>query len=138
MFLFFAENKIADEVASIVGTDHAAFLIAYTRHVVRLNLADVLALLPRLIGFAVRRFAVHKPVGGRLYIVVTSEQSVIVHDCRVGDEVRLEECLLAPRILHDEPQTSLIADGVHLDAQGKEPLPIGRPLKYGIRALLCR
>jgi len=48
MFLLFADDEVADEVAGIVGRNERAFLIAYAWHVVRFDLADVPSFLSRL------------------------------------------------------------------------------------------
>jgi len=65
MFLLLADDEVADEVTGIVGTDERAFLIAYAWHVVRLDLADVLAFLSRLQRPPVCWFIVDEPIGGR-------------------------------------------------------------------------
>lgn len=136
MFLYSAKNKVTYEIPCIVGAYHAPFLVADTWHMVRFNLADVLSLLPWLQRASVGRSAVHEPIGRGLYIIVTSQQSVIINDCRVEWKVLLQEGLLTPRVLHNEPQSFNLGYCKHLYRPGEEQFTVSSPLQNGIDSLL--
>ena len=46
--LSFAEDEVADEIAGIVGGDKGAFLVAYSWHMIRFYLANILPFFARL------------------------------------------------------------------------------------------
>ena len=117
MLLLFADDKVADEVAGVVRTDERPLLVADAGHPVRFDLADILTFLPWLEGLTECRFTVNEPVGCWLDVVVTTQQTVVIYHGRVEREVLLEECLLAPRILHNEPETAYLCIRNHAKQQ---------------------
>ena len=122
MFLLFADDEVADEVAGIVGRNHASLFGAYTRHAAALarHVRFFLFQLVELNGASVCRLAVDEPIGGRLYPIVATQHAVVVDERRRYDEVRFQIGILAPRVLHDKPQAALLSNGEHLDGESVE------------------
>ena len=82
------------------------------------------------------RLAVDEPIGGRLGVIINALCPIHVNERWGRNEIRFEESLLAPGVLHDKPQSSHFSDSQHLDRKRKEVLPIFRPLQYKVGFLL--
>ena len=80
MLLLSSKDKVADEVARVVGMDGAALLSA-DACIVPCALCHNLLLLILLPTLAYRILATDKPIGRRLHIVVASHHSIAVDDC---------------------------------------------------------
>jgi len=84
------------------------------------------------------RHTIQKPILCRLIEEVPSHGSIPVNEGGLVREIADKEVLCGIRILHDEPEASLVTCCKHLQAQLIEVLPIPRPFYDGVRLLLDR
>ena len=124
MFLLLSDDKVADEVASIVGSHHRLFLRATTEAVFALLLMHSVTMavinlvdrhsLARLITMPRRVRAIYEPILRRLLEAVATQRAVFVNDCGSIREVLAEIVDAAVRILDNEPQAASVAFAEHL------------------------
>lgn len=68
--------------------------------------------------------------------MVSTEHSVLVHQCGWGDKEVFKKSLAVPRILHDKPQSSFLDYCEHFQGKRIEPLSASGTFKNPVRCLL--
>ena len=138
MFLGFAKNEVADEVAGIVGRNHAALFGASSSVARRLCVFLYSSCLVQLVDcFPVCRFAVNKPVGSRFGKVIATHCPILVHDGRLRDETIFQERMTTLRIFHNQPQPSILCGCQHHADNLIKLLAVAATFKDSISGELC-
>ena len=77
-----------------------------------------------------RRLTIEKPIGGRLYKVVTPQHPILVHKGRWQDKIRFEVVVFGVGIFNNHPYPPLQCYGEHLDNEFIKHLPVPAALEY--------
>ena len=122
--LCLADDEVADEVAGVVGGNHAALFGTEAGATCHFACHNGFVFFCPLKRMAVCRFAVDEPIGSWFCKVVATLASIHIDQRGSHYKVGFEVGLFAPRVFHNEPQASYLGSRKHFDGEGKELLSI--------------